>query len=88
MLQLESKMGNARAMSSTPGVVELKDAELLEQLEEMIRQSGSELVGDDGEFRGGICRVEGRQIFILTMNPSANRAGREPHLAGCIEKYV
>ena len=43
----------------------MKDAELLEQLEEIVRQLGIELVWDDGEFRGGICRVEGRQLFLM-----------------------
>ena len=43
----------------------MKEAELLEQLEEIIGQLGIELVWDDGEFRGGICKVEGRQLFLM-----------------------
>ncbi len=43
----------------------MKDSELLAQLEEVIRQLGIELVWDDGEFRGGICRVEGKQLFLM-----------------------
>ena len=43
----------------------MKDSELLDQLEAIIAQLGIELVLDDGEFRGGICRVEGRQLFLV-----------------------
>ncbi len=43
----------------------MKDAELLEQLEEIIRQLGIELVWDDGEFKGGICTIEGKQLFLM-----------------------
>ena len=52
----------------------MKDAELLEELEEIIRQLGIELVWDDGEFRGGICRVEGKQLFLMNrVLPSAQK---------------
>ena len=52
----------------------MKDAELLEQLEEIVRQLGIELVWDDGEFRGGICRVEGKQLFLMNrVSPAAQK---------------
>ena len=52
----------------------MKDVELLEQLEEVIVRLGIELVWDDGEFRGGMCKVGGKRLFLMNRGlPSSQK---------------
>ena len=43
----------------------MSDAELLKELETVMRTLGIELRLDSGEFNGGLCRIGGRCVFLI-----------------------
>jgi len=43
----------------------MQHAELLSQLEGIVDQLGLELRWDEGDFTGGICRLEDREILVM-----------------------
>ncbi len=43
----------------------MSDAELLKELETVMRAQGIELRFENGEFNGGLCRIGGRPVFLL-----------------------
>ena len=52
----------------------MSDAELLKELENVLRAQGIELRFENGEFNGGLCRVGGRPVFLLNRKlPPARR---------------
>ena len=43
----------------------MQDQEVLEQLEDLVFHLGLELRWEEGDFTGGICRLRGREIFLV-----------------------
>lgn len=52
----------------------MSDAELLEELENVMQELGIELRLENGEFNGGLCRIGERPVFLLNRKlPPARR---------------
>ena len=52
----------------------MSDAELLKELETVLRELGIELRLEKGEFNGGLCRIGERPVFLLNRKlPPARR---------------
>ncbi len=52
----------------------MSDAELLKELETVMRRLGIELRFENGEFNGGLCRIGGRSVFLINVKlPPARR---------------
>ena len=46
----------------------MQDQEVLEQLEDLVFHLGLELRWEEGDFTGGICRLRGREIFLVNQS--------------------
>ncbi|MDQ7064060.1 MAG: hypothetical protein Q9P90_07420 [candidate division KSB1 bacterium] len=46
----------------------MKEAEILSHLETIVTQMGIELRYEKGDFKGGICRVGDKRLFLLNQN--------------------
>ncbi len=62
----------------------MKSDDLIAHLEKVVAQLGIELRYEKGDFRGGICRIGERRIFILnqTLPPAQKIAVLAGELAG------
>ena len=43
----------------------MRESEILSNLEKIIEQLGIELRYDKGDFRGGLCRIGEKQLFLI-----------------------